>query len=244
MGGMAKNRTPYGLNIIHQCLSCPVTEDGLFCHLGPKALKELNAIRQTSVYPKGASLFVEGQTADGLFVLCSGKVKLTASHSQGRSIILRVAGPGELLGLSATIAGHVYEVGAETLEPVQVNYLPRATFLQFVEQHGEVAMQIARHASLELRRAYAQVTRIALAPTTRAKLAGLLLEWSETNGEPGTQGVRFHLPLTQQEIGEVIGSSRETVSRAINEFRRKGLIRVNGTAITLQNPSGLKKFLA
>ena len=240
---MAGSRTPYGLNIIHQCLSCPVTEDGLFCHLGPKALKELNAIRQTSVYPKGAALFVEGQTADGLFVLCSGKVKLTASHPQGRSIILRVARPGELLGLSATIAGHVYEVGAETLEPVQVNYLPRATFLQFVEQHGDVAMQIARHASLELRRAYAQVTRIALAPTTRAKLAGLLLEWSETNGEPGMRE-HFQLPLTQQEIGELIGSSRETVSRAINEFRRKGFIRVNGASITLQNPSGLKKFLA
>ncbi len=237
-------RTPYGLEIIHQCLSCPVTEDGLFCHLGPKALKELNAIRQTSVYPKGAVLFVEGQTVDGLFVLCSGKVKITASHPQGRSIILRVAGPGELLGLSATIAGHVYEVSAETLEPVQVNYLPRATFLQFVERHGEVAMQIARHASLELRRAYSQVTRIALAPTTRAKLAGLLLEWSEANGEPGGQGIRFQLPLTQQEIGEIIGSSRETVSRALNEFRRKGLIRVKGTSITLSDPQKLKAFLA
>ena len=241
---MARSLTPYGLNIIHTCLSCPVTEDGLFCHLGPTALKELNAICQTSVYPKGAVLFVEGQTADGLFVLCSGKVKLTATHPQGRAIILRVAAPGELLGLSATIAGHVYEVSAEALEPIQVNFIPRATFLEFAEQHGEVAMQIARHASLELRRAYSQVTRIALAPTTRAKLAGLLLEWSESNGEPGTQGVHFQLPLTQQEIGELIGSSRETVSRALNEFRRKGLIRVNGASITLQNPSDLKKFLA
>ena len=241
---MAKNLAPYGLEIIQSCLACPVTEDGLFCHLGQQALAELDTIRQTSVYPKGAVLFVEGQPADGLFVLCSGKAKLTASYPQGRSIILRVAGPGEVLGLSAAISAANHDASAEVLEPAQVNFLPRDTFIGFVERHGEVAVRIAQHVSSELRRAHHQVVRIALAPTARAKLAGWLLDWAGREAQPTKRGARFQLPLTRQEIGELIGSSRETVSRILNDFRRKGLIRLNGSFVTLQDPSTLKKILS
>ena len=240
---MGRSRAPYGLEVIQSCLSCPVREDSLFCQLGPEALAELNAIRQTSVYPKGAVLFVEGQPARGLFVLCSGKVKLTTSSPQGRSLIVRVADPGEVLGLSAVTSSVAYEVSAETLEPSQVNFLPRDEFLRFLQSYGEVGLRVARHLSMELHRAYHQLVRIGLAPTTRAKLADLLLDRASGDTEAELKGVCFQLPLTHEEIGELISCSRETVSRLLNDFRRKGLIDVKGILITLLDPAKLKAFL-
>ncbi|MFQ5662609.1 MAG: Crp/Fnr family transcriptional regulator [Terriglobia bacterium] len=241
---MEKSRAPYGLEVIQSCLACPVREESLFCQLAAEALPALNAIRQTSLYPKGAVLFVEGQPCRGLFILCSGKAKLTASSPHGRSVIVGVAGAGEVLGLSAVMSNAAYEVSAETLEPAQVNFLPRDDFLRFLQTYGEVSVRVAQHLSMELRRAYHQVARIALAPSARAKLVGLLLEWASREAEPASPGVRFQLPLTHEEIAELIGSSRETVTRLLSEFRRKGLIRTRGTVITLLHPAKLKAIVA
>lgn len=241
---MQKSRAPYGLEIIQNCVACPVREENVFCQLGPEALAELNTIRQTSLYPKGAVLFVEGQPCRGLFVLCSGKAKLTASSPQGRSVIVSMAAAGELLGLGAVMSNGTYKVSAETLEPTQVNFLPRDEFLRFLQRHGEVSVRVAEHLSMELHRAYHQLARIALAPTTRAKLAGLLLDWASREAGRASQGVCFQLPLTHEEIAELIGSSRETVTRLLGDFRRKGLIRTRGTVITLLHTARLRGIVA
>lgn len=241
---MAQARSPYGLKLIQSCIACPVREHGLFCNLGPEAVQELNAIRQSSVYPAGAVLFVEGQPAQGLYVLCSGKAKLTTSSSQGRAVIVRVAEAGEVLGLSAVMSSAAYEVSAQTLEPAEVNFLPRADFLRFLQSYGEVSVRVAQHLSMELRRAYNQVARIALAPTARAKLAGLLLDWASRDAQPPAKGARFQLLLTHEEIGELIGSSRETVTRLLSDFRRQGLIQTKGSFLILSDLAKLKAILA
>ena len=85
-----KMKTPYGLEVIESCLTCPVMKDRLFCDLSQKTLAGLDAISTTSTYPKSAVLFVEGQEARGVFIICNGRVKLSASSSQGKSIILRI----------------------------------------------------------------------------------------------------------------------------------------------------------
>lgn len=240
---MRKSEPLYGLQLIKSCFSCPVQEDGLFCRLGPQALADLNTMRQTSVYPKRAVLFVEGQPPQGLFILCSGRTKLTSTSTRGRTVIVRLARGGEVLGLSAVLSDQSYEVSAEALEPVQVNFISRPDFLRFLRRHGDVSLRVGQHLSMELRRSYLQVARIALAPTAQAKLAGLLLEWAGVIGQPLQEGARFELPLTHEEIGELIGSSRETITRLLNEFRSKGLIQTNGTAIALPRPKKIEKFL-
>src|SRR2546421_2311092 len=75
-------RAPYGLEIIESCLSCPHREDRLFCNLHPAAVQKLAAITSAAAYPKGATLFVEGQSPRGVFILCSGKVKLSRSEER------------------------------------------------------------------------------------------------------------------------------------------------------------------
>lgn len=242
---MERNRTPYGLDLIQTCLSCPVREERLFCDLSRQALSELNAIRQTSVYPKGAILFVEGQPSRGIFLLCTGSAKLTATSGRGGAVIVRVADTGEVLGLSAVMSDAAYEVSAETLEPSEVSFLPREDFHRFLQRNGEVSLRVARHLSMELRRAYHQVIRIALGPNARAKLAGLLLDWASYHARPAARGgVCFHLRLTHEEIGELIGSSRETVTRLLNGLRRQGLIQTQGTLVTVPDPAKLEAILA
>lgn len=241
---MKAGRTPYGLPIIQSCLSCPVREDSLFCDLKSDALHALNAIRRPSVFPKGALLFVEGQPCAGLFVICAGKAKLTASSLQGRSVIVRVAGAGEILGLSAVMSETPYEVSAETLQPTEVNFLPQEEFLRFLRHYGEVSVRMAQYLSQELQRAYHQMARIALAPTAKAKLAGLLLDWARSENSSRADSASFHLWLTHEEIGQLIGTSRETVTRLLNQLRRHGLIKTNGSVVTLTDPQQLRAIFS
>src|SRR6202166_417272 len=97
--------SPYGLQIIEDCVTCPHRESRLFCNLNPQALQRLSEITSSATYPKGATLFVEGQLARGVFILCAGHVKLSTSSSDGRTLILRICESGDLLGLPATISG-------------------------------------------------------------------------------------------------------------------------------------------
>jgi CRP/FNR family cyclic AMP-dependent transcriptional regulator len=241
---MNSNRGPYGLEIIQNCLACPVHEDSLFCGLGPEPLQALNSIRRPAAYPKGALLFVEGQPCRGLFVLCSGKAKLTTSSARGRSVIVRIAGAGEVLGLSAAISNRPYQVSAEILEPAEANFLAREDFVHFLQSYGEVSVRVAQHLSMELQRAYTQVSRIALAPGARAKLASFLLDWAERESQPNAKPAQFHLRLSHEEIGALIGSSRETVTRLLSDFRRRGWLKTKGTLMTLPAPEKLRELLA
>jgi CRP/FNR family transcriptional regulator len=242
---MGKNGpSPRSLEIIQRCLTCPVRDEALFCQLSEPALEELDAIRQTIVWPEKSLLFTEGQKPHGLFVLCSGKARLTATFPGGRLLILRLAKPGEVLGLGAVISNAPYEMSAETLELSQTNLIPRDSFLRFMQNHGEVSLRVAQHLSMELRRTIQQVARIALAPTARSKLASLLLDWAGRDGQPTAEGVRFELSLNHEEIGELIGSSRETVARLLIDFRRKGLTQTNGKYVTIPDPHELQELLS
>ena len=125
-------RSPYGLQIIESCVTCPHKESRLFCNLAPAAVQRLSEITASATYPKGATLFVEGQPARGVFILCAGHVKLSTSSSDGRTLILRISEPGDLLGLPATISGRDYEVTADVIEPTQANFISRTDFLNFL----------------------------------------------------------------------------------------------------------------
>ncbi len=239
-----KSPAPYGLRIIDSCLTCVTREEGIFCRLSPEALRELNSMRQTSFYPPGAVLFVEGERPRGLYILCAGQAKLGANSNEGKGITLRLVEPGEVLGLSSVIANGSYPVTAETLAPSQVNFIPRAEFLRFLSAHADVALRVAEHLSMELHKAWEQTRLLALAPSTRAKLAHLLLVWAGQHGQATPEGMRIPLNMNQEEIAETIGASRETVSRLLADFKRRRLIRVKGGSVTLLQPDELRTMTA
>src|SRR6201988_5407981 len=125
-------RAPYGLNILDNCLTCSVREEHLFCNLSIHAGQRLNEIKSTAMYPKSAMLFIEGQQPRGVFVLCTGKVKLSTSSSEGKTIITKISDAGDVLGLNATISNRPYEVTAEMIEPGQANFITRDALLHFL----------------------------------------------------------------------------------------------------------------
>ena len=219
---------PYGLRVVESCVDCNIRQDTLFCHMSAETMRELNGIRQTALYPQSAVLFVEGEMPRGLFVLCSGEAKLTAGSKQGEAIILRLAEAGELLGLSSLIAGAPYAATAETLTPAQVAFIPARKFQRFLRTHPDVALRVAEHLSMELHKSWEQARLLALAPSTRSKLAQLLLEWASEHGQDGRESVCVPFHMTHEEIGRIIGASRETVSRLLSDFKRRRLIRVQG----------------
>ena len=113
----------------------------IFCNLPNAALQALESIKYTTAYPKGAVLFVEGQAPRGVFILCRGRVKLSICSSDGKTLILKIAGPGELLGLSACVTDKPYEATVETLSPCQVNFIRREDFLQLLHEDAEACLR-------------------------------------------------------------------------------------------------------
>src|ERR1700747_3472316 len=169
-------RAPYGLEIIENCMSCPHREDKLFCNLSAPAVHRLAAITSAAVYPKGATLFVEGQSPRGVFILCSGRVKLSTTSADGRTLILRISETGEVLGLPASVTGKPYELTADVIEPTQANFIPRQDFLNFLRDHGEAALRVAQQLGEIYHSAVAEMRTIGLSHSAGEKLARFLLE--------------------------------------------------------------------
>lgn len=232
-------RAPYGLEIIENCLTCPHLQERVFCNLSPPALQRLSAITSASSYPKGATLFVEGQMARGVFVLCNGRVKLSTSSIDGKTLIVRIADPGEVLGLPATITGKPYELTADAVEPVQANFISRTDFLNFLRDHGEAALRVAQQLGETYHAAIAEMRSIGLAHSAGEKLARFLLDWCASHGN-GKGETSAKLTLTHEEIAQMIGASRETVTRLFTDFKKKQLLQVKGSTLILSNKEALE----
>src|SRR3954471_4166915 len=116
-------RTPYNVDTQNNCSNCTFRAERQFCNMATPAVKALDSIKFTAVYPKGSVLFVEGEQPRGVFIICSGRLKLTTSSAEGKTLIVKIAEAGEVLGASAAILGKPYEVSAETLEPAQINFI-------------------------------------------------------------------------------------------------------------------------
>ena len=236
-------RAPYGLEIIESCLACPHREDRLFCNLPPTAVQRLAKITSASSYPKGATLFVEGQSPRGVFVLCSGRVKLSTSSADGRTLILRIADAGEVLGLPATVTGKPYELTADVIEPTQANFISRQDFLAFLREHGEAALRVAQQLGETYHSAIAEMRTIGLSHSVGEKLARFLLDLT-AGQENGKGEIKVTLTLTHEEIAQMIGASRETVTRVFGDFKKRQFVQVKGSTLIIKDKAGLQSLLA
>jgi len=237
-------RAPYGLQIIEDCIICPHREDRLFCNLPPAALQRLSTITSASSYPKGATLFVEGQAARGVFILCNGRVKLSTSSTDGKTLIVRIADPGEVLGLPATVTGRPYELSADVIEPTQANFIRRNDFLAFLREHGEASLRVSQQLGETYHAAIAEMRSIGLSYSAREKLARFLLDWCASHGNVGADGeIRAKLALTHEEIAQMVGASRETVTRLFAEFKKKQLLEIKGSTLVVRNKFALENLM-
>jgi CRP/FNR family transcriptional regulator, cyclic AMP receptor protein len=232
-------RGPYGFELNENCQSCKVRGKSFFCQLSLTALAEFNKTKSPATYPAGAVLFLEKQDPRGVFVLCEGEVKLSISSRSGKTLILRIAKPGEILGLMATMSGSPYEVTAETLHPCQVAFVRRDDFLQFASKHPEVYQNVIKQLTTLYNGACEQLRTVGLSTSAPEKLARLLLEWSP-EAKNSKLGASIKLPLTHEEIAAFIGTTRETVTRTLSEFKSRQFVVLQGSNLMISNRLALE----
>jgi CRP/FNR family cyclic AMP-dependent transcriptional regulator len=231
--------SPYGMELVEDCLSCKLCSEGFFCHLPKRDMEAFQKMKFTLAHPAGATLFVEGQACRGIYILCKGRVKLSTSSSDGQTLIFKIAQPGEVLGLNTAISGVPHEATAETGQPCQLNFVKRDDFLKFLTEHTEASMQAAIHLSHECQQAY-QHLRSFVMRSAPQRIARLILDWSHEDAGRGTAAIK--VALTHEEIGQIIGMSRETVTRTLADFRKQRIAELHGSTLRIQNTPALREL--
>jgi CRP/FNR family transcriptional regulator, cyclic AMP receptor protein len=232
--------SPYGMEIVESCLTCKLRAGHIFCDLQPAALQAFEEIKYTTAYPEGAVLFVEHQAPRGIFVICKGSVKMSVSASNGKTMIVKIAEAGEVLGLSSTVSGKPYEVTAETIDPCQINFVKREDFLRFLKNDVQVCFKVAEHLSEKYHNVCNEIRCLGLSHSAAEKLAKLLLEWSSKNGESLKAEPRVKLRLTHEEIAQMIGTSRETVTRLLGDLKKHQIVNSRGSTLVIRNQAALR----
>jgi CRP/FNR family transcriptional regulator, cyclic AMP receptor protein len=231
-------RIPYGLEIIESCMGCKASREGFFCRFSTPVTRATDVVSHHTVMPAGAVLFIEGQTPRGVFILCSGKVKLSTTSKEGKVLILKQAEAGEVLGLSAAISGTNYEMTAETASACQLNFIGRTDLMFLLQNQSEVGLHSAVWLSREFQGAYRDIHDLVLARSSSGKLARLLLSCAPPTINSQEQHLRS--AMTHEEMAQRIGSSRETVTRLLSELKKKRLIRLEGASLVIRDRSGLE----
>lgn len=229
---------PSARTSVEKCQECEHRTLRTFCNLHDSALRRFDEIGTHVSFPGRAVVFEEGQRSHGVFVVCDGQLKLSTTSRDGKTMILRLAGHGDVLGLSAALSDLPYEVTAETLEPTRLKSVRRADFLHFLETHAEVGENAAKTLAKEYREVFLDARRLALSGSAAGRLAVLLLEWASTSA-CGRPELRFTMALTHEELANMAGTSRETVTRLLNQFERDALIVRRGSSLTILEPSKL-----
>ena len=152
------------------CSHCAFRSDRPFCDMSPEATRGFDSIKEQEVLAKGTLLFAEGRPARGVYVLGEGRAKLSLCSESGKRLMLRVAGPGEILGLGATLSGDAYEVTAELLDTAQVVFVKRKDLLKFLRDNPLICMEVVRRLSDDLHGAYERVRSIGLSRARRSRL--------------------------------------------------------------------------
>src|SRR6202158_563129 len=206
--------------------------DKTFCDLPPAVADALEHEALTTTYPTGAVLFAEGQAPRGVFIVRRGRVKLSICGSDGRTLILRIVDAGCPLGVAAVVSGRQYEATAETQEPSEISFLRASDLLRLMRLHGELAVWVTQHISQDYAYTCREIRDLILSDSASERLARLLVGWL------GPHTTHIHTrkrnpPSTHEEIGQMIGSSRETVSRIFADFRKQHLIQQNGSTLVI-----------
>jgi CRP/FNR family transcriptional regulator len=192
-------------------------------------------------YEGEETIFQEGALAFGLYIVCRGKVKVTGKAPCGKRQILKLLGPGEVLGEEALFADGSYTVIARTLEPSTLAFAPKDKFFKFIEEHPVVALKLIEKLSRELVAFQGKLVEVAY-ESSEGRLARLLLAMGERFGK--AEGSRLHLglELSRAELAELAGIAPETAIRTLSRLREEGLIELEGHRITILDLDRLQRL--
>jgi CRP/FNR family transcriptional regulator, cyclic AMP receptor protein len=213
-----------------------------FCDLSPALSEIVEQEAVTTTYPTGAVLFAEGQAPRGVFIVRRGRVKLSICGSDGRTLILRIVDPGCPLGVAAVVSGRPYEATAETQEPSEISFLRQCDLVRLMRAHGELALWVTQHISADYAITCREIRDLILSDSASEKLARLMVGWLDQNAA-AKNPCQMKLALTHEEIGQMIGTSRETVSRLFAGFKKQRIIQQSGATLVIPNRVALESLI-
>ena len=231
-----------GLSCVESCLSCRLRSRSFFCELSQDSIEDFNQIKHAAVFPEHAVVLVEGQSPWGIFILCQGRAKLSTTSRDGKTLIVRLAEPGEVLGLHAVVTGGPYELTVETMQPCQLNFVGREDVLRCLQEHADASLHATQHLARDCSDSYNVVRSIGLSHSVSERFARFLLETAE-DGEVSNGTVRVRLAMTHEEISQLVGTSRETITRLLSEFRRHDMVELKGSMLIIHNRPALQSLV-
>jgi len=215
-----------------------------FCQSSADLAQLIASVSSTATYRRKKPLFVEGEKPRGIFLLRSGSAKLTTCSTVGRTIVIRLAAPGDVLGLNAVVSNRPYGATAEMMASGQVDCIAQDSVLRLMKANGDFAVAVTQQLSASYYSVHEAVRSLGLATHPLERLAKLLLSWTNAqdgDDDPGNQS--FKLPLTHQQIADNIGSTRQTVTKTFSQLRRNHLLGSRGGELTIMNRLELQRIV-
>lgn len=203
-------------------------------------VRELENLKLTRFYPRGSVLFSEGQRPGGVYVLCEGRAKVSVASAEGKTLVLRIAEVGDLLGMNAVLMGKPAGATVETLERCRIDFIPKDAFLKSLERDAKGYLFVARALSEKLSGVMEHARLLLLSDTASQKLAKLLVRWCDGQGERSPDGVRIDHGYTHAELAQLICTSRETVTRLLGDFQRMQILSPTPQGIVVRNRKTLE----
>ena len=214
----------------------------LFHGLSEDQLLEISRLLFERSYNKGRIIFMEGEPGEAVYILKAGFIKLTKRLEDGREHILHFVNPGEVFAEVVLFGGGNYPATAEVQEASVVGVLRNQDIERLLSSHPNMAVEMLRIMSKRLRTAQEKIMNLALHDTSR-RLAFTLLKMAEDHGVTHPRGTLINFSLTNQEFANLTGTSRETVNRMLNSFKRAGAINIERQQIILTNKNKLEDLL-
>ena len=213
---------------------------GIFQGVDPDAVINLISQMQTESFPRGTTIFDEGEPGDTLYIIIEGKVKLARHAPDGRENLLSVMGPSDMFGELS-----IFDPGPRTSSAVCVTEVKAATMdsemlRTWINDHPEISQQLLRVLARRLRRTNASLADLIFTDVP-GRVAKTLLQLANRFGTQEGTGLRVNHDLTQEEIAQLVGASRETVNKALATFAQRGWIRLEGKSVVIVNTEHLAR---
>lgn len=227
--------------LFQNCATCSLRAKTIVCDLADAESATFQKLRHSLQYDARQTVFYEGHACLGLYLLCSGKVKLTHSSARGQRQIVRNAEGGDLLEKHVFRNGALHEVTCETLEPCHICFIDRQAYLELIRRNSELAIRLIQLLSNELGIRMDQRDLFAFR-SGRERLATLLLELGDRFGQKTSKGTLIGINLKREELADMAGTAVETAIRLLSAFSKEGLISLDRRSITLLSRNRLARI--
>lgn len=214
------------------CELCLSRKFSMFSDLSEQHLCNLSDNKNNISHKKGQILYYEGTRPLGVFCISSGVVKVFKTASNGKEQIVRLAQRGEFLGYTSLIGEETYSNTASIVEDAKICFVPKEIFLKILTEDTRFHRRITKALCQDLGVMEEKLTD-ATQKTIRERLAFTLLKLSDSYGVEGPEKSRIDLNLTREEIAGLVGTATETVIRLLSEFKKDGLIDLQGKKIII-----------